>query len=84
MKKLSDFLGIDDERYMNKINPLMNGLIGKGGKVDIALMVIENNKELTVIEKIYCAYEIGRVIGGSDTGRISQVKSEINKLIRGG
>jgi len=59
---LHGYLGITEEQFASHITPLMNTITEKGMKVDIALLKIEQSK-LSDIEKIYCSYAIGRVVG---------------------
>lgn len=53
------YLGISDERFEKKIKPFMDNLFSKGGKVDQALMAVENNTDLHLEEVAYCCYCIG-------------------------
>jgi len=59
---LHQFLGISQERFDTKIAPMMNEITRTGMKVDLALLKIEKSG-LSQIEKQYCSYAIGRVVG---------------------
>jgi hypothetical protein len=58
---LYKLLGISDERFEVVITPFMNELCAKGEQADLALLSVEEHKTMTKIEKIYCAYAIGRM-----------------------
>jgi hypothetical protein len=61
--KLHDYLGISGERYNSKILPLMNRLHDDGMRTDHALMKISSDRELSPIEKEFCFFLAGRLIG---------------------
>jgi len=63
MNNLYGYLGITEERFISHITPMIDGITASGMKVDMALLKIEQDKKLSPIEKIYCSYAIGRVIG---------------------
>jgi len=63
MNGLHLYLGISQISFDTVITPVMNDITKRGMKVDMALLNIEQNKNLTVIEKMYCSYAIGRVVG---------------------
>jgi len=75
---LYQFLGIKEEEYENRIQPFMRSLFHKGGKVDQALLAIETNLDLTHAESVYCAYEVGLMVGMSPNSRVTTLK----KLMR--
>lgn len=56
------YLGISQERFDTRISPLMNAITSKGMKLDTALLKIEQS-DITTIEKQYCSYALGRVVG---------------------
>ena len=60
---LHGYLGITEEQFAAHITPFMDDIRSSGMKVDMALLKIEQNKSLSTIEKIYCSYCIGRVVG---------------------
>jgi hypothetical protein len=59
---LHHYLGITQERFDGRITPFMNNLMAKGMKADLAMLKIESS-DMHLIEKVYCAYLIGRVVG---------------------
>jgi hypothetical protein len=63
MNNLHGYLGITEEQFVSHITPIMDDITKSGMKVDMALLKIEQDKKLTPIEKIYCGYAIGRVVG---------------------
>jgi hypothetical protein len=78
LKTLQDMLGISDERFQTKITPFMNKTFEKELKLDVALLGVESNKDLNQIEKIYCAYAIGRVVGIDEvTGKARAVAAKL-------
>lgn len=56
------FLGITDDAFTIRIKPFLSHLMSKGGKVDQALLAIETS-HLNQTERLYCAYEVGVLIG---------------------
>jgi hypothetical protein len=63
MNGLYLYLGISQTSFDTAIVPVMDEIKNSGMKVDMALLKIEQNKKLSPIEKMYCSYAIGRVIG---------------------
>jgi hypothetical protein len=78
---IGGFLGIDNDRLEIVIDPMMKRITAKGGKVDAILMEIEESKEIDVMEKIYCSYSIGVMIGKGNYGRIQQVKTYVKSML---
>jgi hypothetical protein len=66
MNGLHLYLGISQITFDTVIAPVMNEIKNSGMKVDMALLKIEQNKKLSPIEKMYCSYAIGRVVGISE------------------
>lgn len=74
--ELYKYLGITEEQFSGKITPVMNELTSKGMKVDTALLKIGEDKRLNDIERIYCAYAIGRVVG------IDEIKGKVSGIAK--
>ena len=66
MSGLHLYLGISQVSFDTVIAPVMNDITKSGMKVDMALLKIEQNKNLSDIEKMYCSYAIGRAVGISE------------------
>jgi len=62
VNNLHTFIGISQEHFDTRITKLMDEIISSGMKVDVALLKIDRSN-LPDIEKMYCAYAIGRVVG---------------------
>jgi hypothetical protein len=71
MNNLHGYLGITEEQFASHIKPLMDGITASGMKVDMALLKIEQDKKLSTIEKVYCSYCIGRVVGIDEVNKRS-------------
>jgi hypothetical protein len=65
MKEIYSFLGITDDEFRNKIKPYLDSIVKKGGPIDLILLKINTYESLGNLGKIYCAYEVGRVMGKS-------------------
>lgn len=74
---LYTYLGITEDRFETKIKPLMNDIAAKNQKVDLSLLRIEQS-DLSSIEKMYCSYAIGRVIGMNEVA--SKAKGILKKI----
>jgi hypothetical protein len=75
MPELYTFMGIDKERFELMIKPFVIEISKPGLKVDAVLLSIPPNKRLNEMEKLYVAYEIGRMVGKGSPKRISRFKA---------
>jgi hypothetical protein len=66
--ELYQLLGIDRTRFDVKIKPILDDTI-RCRKVDLALLKLEGDRELTQIEKIYGAYCIGSLAERNKHGK---------------
>lgn len=66
--ELYKLIGIDEDRFNRVVKPVSDEIVRSSRKVDLALMKLDMNKQLTSIEKYYVAFCIGKVSARNEFG----------------